>query len=130
MIDVAETMRQDRQRRRQREQREAIELWLAMNPAESQASQPNLRGIGIVGKPPVSKASQDSWSTPRNRRTRTVGVAPGTSAANGPTYRVTYADGSTAVLPVPSRKRNTGRPSHSNPPQDGPRYNRFNQRIA
>ena len=82
--EQAEIMRQDRRRRRQREQAEAIEQWLLQHaPAESAPAMPNLRGIGIVGKPPVSKASRDNWTTGRNARSRTVGMAPGAYPRTG-----------------------------------------------
>lgn len=91
-----------------------------------------VRGIGIISPPVSSKASRDSWTTGRNARSRTVGVAPGASAKNGQSMLVTYADGTSKVVPITSSK--TRRPSRGTAPQSAgitevPRYNRFNERI-
>ncbi len=106
MRDTARIMRDDAKRRKLRE----IEEWLAMTQNTEQApSIPNLRGIGIIGKLPVAKASQNNWTTGRNAKSRTVGMAPGANPADGPTYLATYADGTQAILPVPSRKKGSRR---------------------
>jgi hypothetical protein len=109
-------MRQDRRRRRQREQQECIELYMASLPVEPRSTKkfthanPELvRGIGVISPPVKPKASVSSWDRGM-KRTTTVGVAPGADAANGPSMKVTYSDGSSTVRSLGKAK---ARPSDS-----------------
>lgn len=79
---------------------------IAHAPKDSHVNPCLVRGAGMVCPPPKTSASRNCWD--RGMKGTTRGVAPGSTDPT-PSMRVTYADGSSVVVPVTHSRNGAAR---------------------